>query len=133
MKYIFESPVIIRDEDNDSTSNNEIVDAINYRLDHEETDLAEFLADDLEMFVWKITMQVRLGMGGIICRTTCETDCELKPGLLQKLTDYISGQFSDGWGECFEQVEFSTGSSDYYASFWNEDDWSINVTGFSAE
>lgn len=40
---------------------------------------------------------------------------------LVSVSDYISGQFSDGWGEGFEQHEISIGDKDIYVSFWNMD------------
>ncbi|MDE7278700.1 MAG: hypothetical protein K2N26_03120 [Oscillospiraceae bacterium] len=38
---------------------------------------------------------------------------------LVSVSDYISGQLSDGWGEGFEQHEISAGDEDIYVSFWN--------------
>jgi len=41
---------------------------------------------------------------------------------LVSVSDYISGQLSDAWGESFEQYEISTKDEDIYVSFWNMDD-----------
>ena len=41
---------------------------------------------------------------------------------LVSVSDYISGQLSDGWGEGFEQHEISAGDEDIYVSFWNSGD-----------
>lgn len=41
---------------------------------------------------------------------------------LVSVSDYISGQLSDAWGEGFEQHEISIGDEDIYVSFWNMDD-----------
>ncbi len=138
MNYIFSSPVILSSNSDDTIKpTQDIVDAINDRIDHDETDLAEYLSEALDMIVSSITMEVRLGINGIIvdgitCRTTCEVEKELKPGLLNNLSDYISGQFSDGWGESFEQQEFSIdGGEEFYAEFWSEDKWSLDVVVFS--
>lgn len=135
MNYTFSSPVTLTSNDEDAfvTPNQEVVDAINARIGYDETDLAEYLAEALEMVVSSVTMEVRLGINGIVCRTTCEVEEELKPGLLNNLSDFITAQFSDGWGECFEQEEFSIQwHGKFYASFWSEYKWSLDATGFSA-
>lgn len=51
--------------------------------------------------------------------------------LLDELTDYISGQYSDGWGEGLEQQYFECNEQDTFVSFWTFDKtWSIKVEGF---
>ena len=41
---------------------------------------------------------------------------------LVSVSDYISGQLSDGWGESYEQHEISIGDEDIYVSFWSSGD-----------
>ena len=41
---------------------------------------------------------------------------------LVSVSDYISGQLSDGWGESYEQHEISIGDEDIYVSFWDSSD-----------
>lgn len=48
---------------------------------------------------------------------------ELNKTELEELSDEITGQLSDGWGEGFEQPPVVIGGEDYYISFWNCDDF----------
>lgn len=48
---------------------------------------------------------------------------ELSKTELAELSDEITGQLSDGWGEGFEQHPVTIGGEDYYISFWNCDDF----------
>lgn len=50
---------------------------------------------------------------------------ELNKTELEELSDEITGQLSDGWGEGFEQHPVTIGGEDYYISFWNCDDFYI--------
>ena len=51
--------------------------------------------------------------------------------LLDKLVDYVSGQYSDGWGESLEQDFFEYNGETTSVSFWTFDkNWNIKVEGF---
>lgn len=54
---------------------------------------------------------------------------ELKEPLLNDeqtiLCNYITGQYSDGWGEGFEQHEISVGDGKLYVNFWQDHDFEI--------
>ena len=54
---------------------------------------------------------------------------ELKEPLLDDeqtiLCNYITGQYSDGWGEGFEQHEISVGDGKLYDHFWQDHDFEI--------
>ena len=54
---------------------------------------------------------------------------ELKEPLLDDeqtvLCNYISGQYSDGWGEGFEQREIDAGDGKLYVHFWQDHDFEI--------
>ena len=54
---------------------------------------------------------------------------ELKEPLLDDvqtvLCNYISGQYSDGWGEGFEQREIEVGDGKLYVHFWQDHDFEI--------
>ena len=64
---------------------------------------------------------------------------ELKEPLLDDeqtvLCNYISGQYSDGWGEGFEQREIDVGDGKLYVHFWQDHDFELkrdvlNMTEF---
>lgn len=52
---------------------------------------------------------------GFLC---VDTNAELTAEEQAKLCDYISGQYSDGWGEGFEQREVDVGDGSLCVHFW---------------
>lgn len=48
---------------------------------------------------------------------------ELSKAELADITDELSGQLSDGWGEGFEQHPVTLGGDKVYISFWNSEDY----------
>ena len=46
---------------------------------------------------------------------------------LESLKDYITGQFSDGWGEGFEQHEINVGNGEIYVHFWDSCNYYIHT------
>ena len=58
-------------------------------------------------------------------------DCQLLESLegdeLNRLTTYLAGQASDGWGEGFEQQEISVGRGLLYVHLWDGQDWEMSA------
>lgn len=56
----------------------------------------------------------------------CRVVGDLTPEEMTTLTDFISGQASDGWGEGFEQQDIRVSNEAVLnVHLWNSDDWSI--------
>lgn len=51
----------------------------------------------------------------------------LSQGEIDDLKDYITGQFSDGWGESFEQQAIQIDGNEIYVHFWNQDEYFIKT------
>lgn len=47
--------------------------------------------------------------------------------LINELKDDIEGQYSDGWGEGFEQHPIKVDGKEIYVSFWSYNNWKITV------
>ena len=68
--------------------------------------------------------------GKLMGVTTLRVRGELTNEEQNALNNYLSGQYSDGWGEGFEQREIETGDRDcpeIYVSFWNPEDFELTV------
>jgi len=60
-----------------------------------------------------------------VCDMVCKAG--LTPRELAEVKDYLSGQYSDGWGEGFEQRPIKTPEGELYISFWNSENFSIRT------
>mgnify|MGYP000854494526 CR=1 FL=1 len=43
----------------------------------------------------------------------------ISPSELAEIAEWLSGQFSDGWGEGLEQREIKVDDGELYVSFWD--------------
>ena len=63
---------------------------------------------------------VEIRDGELMSCTTVKLKEPLTEAEMQDLQDYLKGQFSDGWGEGFEQQEIQTGDGVLYVHFAEE-------------
>ena len=63
---------------------------------------------------------VEIRDGELMGCTTVKLKASLTEAEMQDLQDYLKGQFSDGWGEDFEQQEIQTGDGVLYVHFAEE-------------
>ena len=63
---------------------------------------------------------VEIRDGELMGCTTVKLKASLTEAEMQDLQDYLKGQFSDGWGEGFEQQEIQTGDGVLYVHFAEE-------------
>lgn len=102
----------------------EILDLIEREklADEGERGLAVYLDDDLSRKVYSIHPSVEEWNGELWGVTEVQTYGDLSPSELLELTDWLSGQFSDGWGEGLEQKEIRVDDGELYISFWDSSD-----------
>lgn len=70
---------------------------------------------------------VELRDGELMGCTTVQLKEPLDKAEMSALQEYLLGQFSDGWGEGFEQREIYTDDGTLYVHFWNEDSFSFEA------
>ena len=84
--------------------------------------LAVYLDDDLSRKVYSINPTVEEWNDELWGVTEVQTHGELTPVEYAELIDWLSGQFSDGWGEGFEQREIQVDDGELSISFWDASD-----------
>lgn len=79
--------------------------------------------------VWSIKPVVSILKHELVGVAVAELMEELTAEEEVELLNYIEGQYSDGWGEEFEQREIRAGGfgdrADLFVSFWRPDNWKI--------
>lgn len=90
----------------------------------DEMDMAEFFDEDDGVKAKLVSAKwgVETYRGRLFGRIECSLKEELTDAETEILTDWISGQNSDGYGEHFEQQPIDTEDGDLYVSFWNSGD-----------
>lgn len=85
--------------------------------------LAEFLHDAaLQQKIISIFPNVEERDGALWGVTEVQLSQPLTPQKLEQLTDWLEGQFADGWGEGFEQKAIRIPEGELYISFWDISD-----------
>jgi hypothetical protein len=103
--------------------------------DEFERGLAAYFDEDslLDKYVKcaKVTIRKVDGELKAVCFCSIDDDVSENPNLLNNIIDMlkeeIEGQYSDGWGEGFEQRAISNQFGDIYVSFWNSENWKMDV------
>ena len=90
----------------------------------DEMDMAEFFDEDDGVKAKLVSAKwgVEAYRGRLFGKIECSLKEELTDVETEILTDWISGQNSDGYGEHFEQQPIDTEDGDLYVSFWNSGD-----------
>lgn len=90
----------------------------------DEMDMADFFDEDDGVKAKLVSAKwgVETYRGRLFGRIECSLKEELTDAETEILTDWISGQNSDGYGEYFEQQPIDTEDGDLYVSFWNSGD-----------
>lgn len=89
-----------------------------------ERGLAAYLHDEeLDKKVYSIMPMVETRNGNLYGVAVVQSYGELDKAETVDLVGYISGQFSDGFGEGLEQHPVTLGGDEVYISLWNSDDY----------
>ena len=65
--------------------------------------------------------------------TTVKLRESLTESEMEELQEYLKGQFSDGWGEGFEQQEIQTSDGILNVHFWNAEHFTFEVEQVQSE
>ena len=108
----------------DDEINDFIRDDLNSDKEAVERGLAAYLHDEnLDKKVYSIIPMVETRNGNLYGMAVVKSYGELDRTETHELTQYLTGQFSDGFGEGLEQRPITLGEDEVYISFWNSDDY----------
>ena len=107
----------------------EIEKAVKAYTDNGTEDLMKYFyeSDYVKQHVRSLVPSVEVWNGRLYGCTTVRADDDLSEPGWDKLMDYLAGQYSDGWGEGFEQREIETEDGLLYVHFWQDHDFDFTV------
>jgi hypothetical protein len=83
--------------------------------------LAEYVPDSLSDIVVSVIPDIEVQEGRLWCAADIRLSRPITPGEMAELTQWWSGQLSDGWGEGFEQREIKVSGGELYIVPWSSD------------
>lgn len=84
-------------------------------------------SDFIKRHVLSAVTSVEIRDGQLYGCTTVRADENISEPGWDKLMDYLTGQYSDGWGEGFEQREIETEDGLLYVHFWQSSGFSFTI------
>lgn len=121
MKLIFEIPVIVHDDKDDSEEDYTGFDSDAVYFKEETAD--GFNSDDVAGYMHYHVKNI-IGAHAYVENNKLFIAIEstkFNSTILKKITDELNGQLSDGWGEGFEQWPITYEGEEYYISTWSHD------------
>ena len=101
----------------------------NYNLEDGERGLASYFGKDniSRNKVYSIKPDVEMVRDTMMGVAVIKMTKPLTQEEIDDLKDYVTGQFSDGWGESFEQHEIHVSGGEIYVHFWDSEEYYINT------
>ena len=111
--------------------------AISEQIEREGDHLEQYLDDENDPYLAAHVKSIRISVeehGGELCGcATVVVDEDLTERGWNDLQEYLSGQYSDGWGEGFEQRGIQVEDGNLNVHFWQEEHFAFTVEQATAE
>ena len=111
--------------------------AISEQIEREGDHLEQYLDDENDPYLAAHVKSIRISVeerGGELCGcATVVLDEDLTERGWNDLQGYLSGQYSDGWGEGFEQRDIQVEDGNLNVHFWQEEHFAFTVEQVEAE